>query len=112
MHSALPALPVALAGMLMGTLALCAHDHWISRDRLVDPVNGEWCCNENDCALLPESDVSAIPGGYHVASTGEDIPAARVIWKSADGRWWRCRYLSGAVKAGQTRCLIGPPPGS
>jgi hypothetical protein len=79
--------------------------HWISRERITDPVSGEWCCGENDC--LAEQ-VAEVPGGYLV-STGEVIPAARVIWRSPDGTWLRCHVLT---RPDKTRCLIGPPPGS
>ena len=84
-----------------------AHDHWISRQRLTDPLSGEWCCGAQDCEVEQVAEAS---GGYRV-STGEIIPAARVIWKSPDGTWLRCRYMAGE-RAGLTRCLIGPPPGS
>lgn len=82
-----------------------AHDHWINNERLVDPVTGEWCCNLNDCQV---EQVQEVEGGYSTAG-GDVVPRARVIWKSPDGHWWRCRYLFGE-NAGKTRCLIGPPP--
>lgn len=73
-------------------------------------MTGEWCCNVNDCAEEIGT-VSQLPNGnYFIASTGEEIDAKRVIWRSP-GSWWRCRYLAGE-RAGKTRCLIGPPRGS
>ena len=83
-----------------------AHDHWISRENLRDPVTGLWCCDERD--TREENDnVRAVPGGYLIISTGEVIPNERVIWRSPGG-WWRSRNLGD----GTTRCLIGQPPGS
>lgn len=96
--------------LLTASIAL-AHDHWINNLRLTDPTSGEWCCNHIDCAAEPAGGVTEGSGGYLVGATGEVIPYTRVIWKSQDGAWWRCRYLGGE-RAGKTRCLIGPPPGS
>lgn len=82
-----------------------AHDSWISRQRITDPASGEWCCNMNDCQ--PEQ-VREVRGGYSTQG-GDVVPYSRVIPKSPDGQWWRCRYMGGE-KVGKTRCLIGPPP--
>lgn len=103
----------ALALVLLLALPVPAlpHDHWINTERIVDPVSGEWCCNEHDCEMLAVDGVKIVDGGFFIVDTGETIPAARVAWRSPDGRWWRCRYQWGD-KTGQTRCLIGPPPGS
>lgn len=100
--AALAAIVCAIAG------AAHAHDHWINAMRLHDPVSGAWCCDERDCAAVPAGGVAERSGGYLVVETGELIPYARVIWRSPDGAWWRCRNLA----TGATRCLIGPPPGS
>ena len=86
---------------------------WINRESLTDPVTKQFCCNEHDCREEPDN-VEAIDGGYRIRSTGEFIPAARVIWRSPGG-WWRCRYLASHAlpegkRIGDTRCLIGPPP--
>jgi hypothetical protein len=91
--------------LLTGSFAL-AHDHWISQNRMTDPVSGEWCCNQIDCAALPKDGIGEVSGGYLVSETREVIPYTRIIWNSQDGRWWRCRNLSN----NKTRCLIGPPP--
>ncbi len=91
--------------LLTGSFAL-AHDHWISNARMTDPQSGEWCCNHIDCAAVPAGGVRESGGGYQIAETSETIPYQRVIWKSQDGLWWRCRNLS----TNATRCLIGPPP--
>jgi len=103
------ALPFALPIIALLALITAAnsHDSWISQQRMTDPASGEWCCNHIDCK--PEQ-VKEVRGGYSTAG-GDVVPYSRVIPKSPDGQWWRCRYLGGE-KAGQTRCLIGPPPGS
>jgi len=98
---------IVLLGLLASSFA-AAHDHWISRNRMVDPQSGEWCCNHIDCDRVPTGGVREIFGGYLVGETGETIPYQRVIWKSEDGVWWRCRNL----RTNATRCLIGPPQGS
>lgn len=81
-----------------------AHDHWINSLKLTDPQTKQWCCNKIDCR--PEA-VREVEGGY-ATQGGDVVPFSRVLWKSQDGRWWRCRNLP----ANTTRCLIGPPPGS
>ena len=98
---------IVLLGLLASSLA-AAHDHWISANRMIDPLSGEWCCNHIDCAAVPAGGVNEVHGGYSVAETGETIPYQRVIWRSQDGAWWRCRNL----RTNATRCLIGPPQGS
>lgn len=90
---------------LIGLRVVFGHDHWINDSRLTDPQSGEWCCSaDRDCD--PEK-VSEVPGGY-LTQAGDTVPYSRVIWKSQDGFWWRCRNMH----TNATRCLIGPPPGS
>lgn len=93
--------------VLLSVTDAFAHDSWISRNRITDPATGEWCCNHLDCR--PEK-VTAVEGGYKT-EYGDVVPHRRVIWKSPDGHWWRCRHLGGATP-GATRCLIGSPPGA
>jgi len=95
----------ALAGVLLA-LPARAHESWINKQMLRDPQSGEFCCNEHDCR--PEKVVET-RGGYMV-ETGEVIPYHRVIWRSPDGTWWRCRAWHNGQQ--RTRCLLGPPPGS
>jgi hypothetical protein len=99
---------IATLFILLGISVAGAHDSWISRNRLTDPQSGQWCCNHIDCEGQKNGDIREVQGGYLVAATGEVIPYARVIWKSEDGSWWRCRNM----QTNATRCLIGPPPGS
>jgi hypothetical protein len=95
--------------VLLGSSFAAAHESWISKNKLRDPLSNQWCCNHIDCAEVPQSGVREVNGGYLLAETGETIPYTRVIWASPEGTWVRCRYMSGE-KANQTRCLIGPPP--
>jgi len=101
MASLLSVLTVVVFGV---ALARPVHDHWISQNKLVDPVSGAWCCNQQDCQEI--SGVTESDSGFHIVETGEMIPHNRILWKSQTGHWWRCRD-------GQnwTRCLIGPPRG-
>jgi hypothetical protein len=98
---------VAAIAALGGPSPAGAHDHWIARERLHDPVTGAWCCNEIDCAPVKDGGVREVAGGFAIVDTGEVFPRARVIWRSPDGNWWRCRNIAD----NSTRCLIGPPFG-
>lgn len=97
-----------LASLLLITPAF-AHDNWISRENLTDPVTKEFCCNADDCAAVEEGGIKESLYGHIVVETGEFIQNNRIIWRSPGG-WIRCRYLGGP-KANMTRCLIGPPRG-
>lgn len=96
---------IAATSLLMSGSAL-SHDHWINDKHLSDPISRQWCCNEEDCQPVEAGGVREQGGGYTIMETGEAIPYTRVIWKSEDGRWWRCRN----AQNNSTRCLIGPPP--
>jgi len=78
-----------IAVALAAALPALAHDHWLNT--MQDPKSGDWCCGENDCQEEHDN-IREVRRGYLVISTGEVIPADRVIWKSPDGKWWRCRY--------------------
>ena len=93
---------LATALLLASSVSAAAHELWINRERLVDPVTKRWCCDSTDCFAQPAGSVKAVPGGYQT-STGEVFPGNRVLWRSPDGKWWRCGYGKKA------RCLIGPP---
>jgi hypothetical protein len=93
----------ALCGALLWGSTALAHDHWISRENLSDPVTKQSCCDKDDCQeefTVRRADAS----GYLIMSTGEIWGRDRVIWKSPGG-WWRCKWIA----TGLTRCLIGPP---
>jgi hypothetical protein len=97
---------VAVFLALLGSSIAAAHDSWINRSRLTDPMSGQWCCNHIDCAEIPNGGVREVSGGFLVSETGETIPYTRVIWASPEGTWVRCRNM----QTNATRCLIGPPP--
>jgi hypothetical protein len=99
---------ITIVLVLLASSFAVAHDSWISRNRLTDPQSGEWCCNHIDCAAVAPGGLNEVSGGYSISETGETIPYARVIWRSQDGTWWRCRNM----RTNATRCLIGPPQGS
>lgn len=88
--------------LLISSVFAGAHDHWINREKLHDPVTRAWCCDETDCFAQPAGEVTPAPGGYRIKSTGELIPHKRFLWRSPDDKWWRCGFS-------ETRCLIGPP---
>lgn len=94
--------------LCLASAAIAHEDSWINQLQLFDPVSKLFCCGTNDCA---HTKVKEVAGGYLIEETGEVITKNRVIWKSPDGMWTRCRYLDGPLK-NQTRCLIGPPPNS
>jgi hypothetical protein len=95
----------AIALAILSAWAARAHDHWINSLGLVDPVSRTSCCSANDdCFEVERGGVREVQGGFFVQQTGEVIAIERIIWKSPDGKWWRCHY-----KNGLTRCLIGPP---
>ena len=76
---------VAVFLALLGSSIAAAHDSWISRSRLTDPMSGQWCCNHIDCAEIPNGGVREVSGGFLVSETGETIPYTRVIWASPEG---------------------------
>jgi hypothetical protein len=101
--------------IIAGALALfscnsLADDIWINRERRVDPVSKEWCCNDKDCQPVPVSKIREVKGGYVYIPTQEFIPNSRVQ-DSPDGEFWRCEYSFGQ-KYGQTRCFFRGIPGS
>jgi len=111
---------LALALWLLLTLAVDAHDSWISRGALRNPVTNEWCCGEGDCFVVPSEQVSARADGYHVVirettktyggavsttmTRAEIVPYAEAQ-PSPDGAYWRCKRPDGS-----RRCFFAPPP--
>ena len=109
--------PLLLALFAVMSLVVPGHDaqhasDWIEREKLSDPRTQNLCCGEDDCAQLLRGDVEEVSRGFIIRSTGEWIAHERVIWRSPDGGWWRCADQKNGVKrAGETRCLSGPPRG-
>lgn len=105
-----------IAALFVLSRSALPHEHskdgaWIGKANLHDPKSGDWCCNENDCDPVPADGLAEEFGGYRIKVSGELWPDDRVLWKTPDGRWWRCRHTFGE-KIGLTRCLLGPPPNS
>ncbi len=107
----LMALAIAVA------LPALAHDSWIARGNLRNP-QGEWCCGDNDCAVMDEGTVSEMRGGLSFRGgatvnghgnqrlfVNEVVPFSEVM-ASKDGLYWRCHRSDGS-----RRCTFGPPPG-
>jgi len=111
----------AFVVLIHGLPVLCAscwaHDSWISRDNLRDPLSGVGCCGDQDCEDLSKLGVTVTeqPSGFVLSDTNEQVEKRRVIWKSREGHWYRC-FEKVSTRGGPTwkrvRCLIGPPPQS
>jgi hypothetical protein len=82
-----------------------AHDSWINKERRTNPA-GEWCCNVQDCSVIPDEQVSVTPQGYYLVATGEFIAHAQAA-VSGDNRFWACRRRDQSI-----RCFFFPPPGT
>ena len=93
---------VSATGAAGSVLAHGDHD-WIRVDNFRNPITGEHCCGEHDCAVVPASDVEVEPGGWRILSTGERIPDRETL-RSKDGRFWRCHQPNGT-----RRCFFAPP---
>lgn len=103
----------ALAPVLLSSPSQTAEREplpWAPIGEIRDPESGDFCCNHQDCDPLDDNLVSVAEDGYSLWN-GEFIPWRRVIAPRAgwerDGRYWRCKYLSGERK-GKTRCFVAP----
>jgi len=110
-------LAIALVVLVTAALRMArAHDSWINRDDLRDPISGVQCCGPADCEDLSIEGIKVTEepnGDVTIADTGERVEARRVIWASPEGHWYRCSFFygeSGATMWKRVRCLIGPPP--
>jgi hypothetical protein len=112
MRNPMRALFLLLAASLsFGSMAL-AHDSWISRG-LFRNANGEFCCGQVDCFVIPKERVVMTGEGYVIiqgplAGMGpvqhEAIPFSEAQ-PSLDGEFWRCRRPDGS-----RRCFFAPTP--
>ncbi|HLN07928.1 MAG TPA: hypothetical protein VK281_03045 [Xanthobacteraceae bacterium] len=103
-----------LSMVIVASTPALAHDHWISRENLSDPVTHSVCCGEGDCEDLGDQGIAVRERGatFVLGDSGEQIEKNRVLWRSPNGHWWRCGYDAREVDGSQhtvTRCLIGPP---
>jgi hypothetical protein len=92
----------ALAASFGPAFAHDDHD-WMRINNFRNPVTGEHCCGEHDCAPVPATDVEPTSDGWHILSTGEHIPERETL-RSKDGRFWRCHMPNG-----MRRCFFVPP---
>ena len=90
--------------LTLGCLTVSAHDSWISRGAYRNGA-GEWCCGENDCAVIPSGQVRTVVNGYRLFNS-ETVPYTEAL-PSPDGAYWRCKRPDGS-----RRCFFAPPPGS
>jgi len=92
-----------------------AHDSWINRQGLRDPLSNIWCCGPDDCEDLTALGIPVTEepnGDVRIGDTHERVESRRIIWASPEGHWYRCyEPLSegGAPTVKRARCLIGPP---
>src|SRR5215831_996138 len=84
------------ASLSFGSMAL-AHDSWISRG-LFRNANGEFCCGQVDCFVIPKERVVMGPVQHEAIPFSEAQP-------SPDGEFWRCRRPDGS-----RRCFFAPTP--
>lgn len=104
--------------LLTITLPALAHDSWISRGGYRNPINGEWCCGDHDCVVLPPEAVRQVAGGYRLDGVGVlgsgtgavDVPVSEFVPQaevqaSRDGQYWRCHRPDRS-----RRCFFAPPP--
>jgi len=89
-----------------------AHESWINQGAYRNK-DGEWCCGEHDCKIVPKEQVHMTGQGYVVlrgpmAGVGpaqqEAISFAETL-VSRDGEFWRCHRPDGT-----RRCFFAPTP--
>jgi len=83
-----------------------AHDFWINHGAYKSPKDGSHCCGNNDCFMVPASDVKPTAVGWLIESLGETIPYSE-SQTSEDGEFWRCKRYDGS-----RRCFFAPQPSS
>ncbi len=83
-----------------------AHDSWISRGGFRGPTNGEWCCGDHDCVVIPTYLVKPNGVGYELLATKEVVPYNEAL-PSQDGQYWRCHRADGS-----RRCFFAPQTSS
>jgi hypothetical protein len=108
---------VAMVALLWLHQNALGHDSWISRGAFRNSA-GQWCCGQNDCAVMDEGSVATISGGYavHGMATVRNN-GAFIRWRidetvpyseaqpSPDGAYWICKLPDGT-----RRCFFAPPP--
>jgi hypothetical protein len=92
-----------LAALLPFATQAAAHDHWINHGGFRSPITNEFCCGNNDCFEIQETQVKVNGVGYDLTVPRETIPYTEVL-PSKDGKYWRCRRSDGT-----RRCFFAPP---
>jgi hypothetical protein len=101
-----------LAAPLFFVLVAAAHESWINQGAYRNK-DGEWCCGDGDCHMLPKEQVHMTGTGYLIlrnplAGAGpvqqEHVPFSEAL-VSRDGEFWRCHRPDGV-----RRCFFAPPP--
>jgi hypothetical protein len=84
--------------------AVFGHDIWINQQKMRNGA-GEWCCGEEDCAVIPPDQIT-MGRDFYIIAGAEKVPFAEAQ-PSPDGAFWRCKRPDGT-----RRCFFAPPPGS
>lgn len=95
---------VVVAAIGFGPAAVSAHDSWINRGRYLEYGTVNHCCGDEDCKILPSSDIEESAEGYRIRSTGEFVPRFKAQ-NSEDDDYWVCRKSTHAI-----RCFFAPEP--
>jgi hypothetical protein len=96
---------IIVALILNTVIRASAHDSWISNSGARN-LSGEWCCGENDCAIVKGVQHVTLPmPGYRLHATSEFV-SERDTQSSPDGSYWRCQRPNGSL-----RCFFAPPEG-
>ena len=106
-----------------------AHDSWISREHMRNPVTLDWCCGRGDCGIVlpaPKATATgcAIHGEEIVDLDGRRLRVDEVVpydetQPSPDGHFYRCHTVGRDYDEdgnpneylwdGERRCFFAPP---
>lgn len=116
---------LALVAFIAASSSAIAHDIWINRKGLTNPITGVGCCGAEDCGVVLPTYLNCGLGGCFVAGTimygaavtgNEDDGPTRLepvrewvpyfeVQPSPDGQIWRCKKPNG-----ERRCFFAPQP--
>jgi hypothetical protein len=99
-------LSAACVSLFLASQPSLAHDFWINHGNYKSPADGSHCCGDNDCFLVPASEMHPTAAGWLIESLGEVIPYSEAQ-TSEDGEFWRCKRYDGS-----RRCFFAPQPSS
>ena len=122
-----------IAVLSVGSLLLIrsspAHDSWISRERMMNPITLDWCCGRGDCGIVmpaPKATAAgwAIHGEEILDLDGRRLRVDEVMpydetLPSPDGQFYRCHTVGRDYDEdgnpneylwdGDRRCFFDPP---